>query len=307
MACCDWLRNPRLLRYDSALTLCFSPAAHLSTVMNIYQLYKRGRQLKEISSSPDLNRSLYIRLMILSSIQMIVMVPLGSYWISFAVKLGIRKWVSWADTHRDHNQIEQIPSILWKHNADLLVMLELSRWALVLGAFVSFAFFGLAGEARARYRRVYKRVVRHIGCLTLCATCFGLFHVYVVQRAAFGCKNSCLFSTSSSPHMKSEVSGDMVFAVKSGIESDTTIAPPNQLPIPNEFEDEYEIEQHSTSQPAASASVSTLVDGSHGPPHQPPMATSAPIPAFALPQPPDTANSAIQSTPPHPTDAADVV
>jgi hypothetical protein len=108
--------------------------------------------------------------------------------------------------------------------------------------------------------------------------------------------------------MKSEASGDMVFAIKSGIESDSTIAPPNQSPIPspsisNESRDEYEIEQHTTSQPAASASVSTLVDG----PHRPPMATSAPIPASVLPQLPNTTTSAIQSMSPHPIDAADVV
>jgi hypothetical protein len=115
--------------------------------------------------------------------------------------------------------------------------------------------------------------------------------------------------------MKSEASGDMVFAVKSGIESDTTIAPPNQFPIlspsiPNELKDEYEIEQHTTSQPAASASVSTLVDGPpglHGTPHRPHMATSAPIPASVLPQLPNATISAIQSAPPRPTDAADVV
>jgi pheromone a factor receptor len=171
-----------------ALASHFSPVAHLLTAMNIYQLYKRVHQVKEmISSNSGLNRGLYIRLMVLSSVEIFGTIPLASYYMSLDVKEGIERWVSWAYIHSDYSVVEQIPSIIWKHDSEMVVGVEMFRWSLVLCAFIFFAFFGFAGEARENYRRMFKWVVRRVRYLTSSGTISRSTHAYVVLRAFFEC------------------------------------------------------------------------------------------------------------------------
>jgi pheromone a factor receptor len=165
-----------------ALPSAFSLAAHCLTVMNIYHLYKRKRQFKDmpvISSDSSLNKSLYIRLMALSTVEILGTIPLGSFWIAFDIKEGLTKWGSWADIHSYYSVIQQIPSIVWKHNSTTVVSLELSRWSVVLCAFLFFAFFGLAPEALKHYRLVYASLARLVGASN---TFTSSSNRYVVQR-----------------------------------------------------------------------------------------------------------------------------
>jgi pheromone a factor receptor len=152
-----------------ALPATFSLTAHFSTVMNIYHLYRRKRQFKDmpvISSGSGSNRSVYIRLMLLSSVEILGTIPLGSFWIAFGIKQGLTKWGSWAEIHSYYSEIQQIPSIVWKNNSTSVVGLELTRWSLVLCAFVFFAFFGLAEEAWKHYRLVYTFLANRVGYST---------------------------------------------------------------------------------------------------------------------------------------------
>jgi pheromone a factor receptor len=156
--------------------------------MNIYHLYKLVRQDKEmISFNPGLNQSFYIRLMVLSSVEIFGTIPLASFYMSLDVKVGIQKWVSWDNIHSNYSVVEQIPSIIWKHDSEMVVALEMFRWSLVLCAFLFFAFFGFAGEARENYRCMYSWVSRRVCYLTLSGTITGSTHAYVVLCAAFGC------------------------------------------------------------------------------------------------------------------------
>ena len=169
-----------------ALPATFSLTAHFSTVMNIYHLYRRKRQFKDmpvISSGSGSNRSIYIRLMLLSSVEILGTIPLGSFWIAFVIKQGLTKWGSWAEIHSDYSDIQQVPSSIWKNNYGSVVSLELSRWSLVLCAFIFFAFFGLAEEAWKHYRLVYTSLANCVGYSTSSnTTCSS--NGYAVQRTA---------------------------------------------------------------------------------------------------------------------------
>jgi len=74
-------------------------------------------------------------------------------------KLGVSPWRSWAYQHRDYSHIIQIPGSIWKNNPDVVVQLELWRWMLVVCAFIFFAFFGFAEEARRHYYLIYTLLV----------------------------------------------------------------------------------------------------------------------------------------------------
>jgi len=163
-----------------AVRFQFRTAAHLATVMTIYNFYKRGRQFSQImSSNRGLNQSRYIRLMCLAMIEVLGTIPLSSFVLAYNSKMGIEKWVSWSDTHSNYSRIIQIPGILWKTDHTTHILYEFYRWSLVLCAFIFFAFFGFADEARKHYRLVYTSIASRVGLTTSNGKLTGSSHVYV--------------------------------------------------------------------------------------------------------------------------------
>jgi len=115
----------------------------------VYAFYKRQRRFKEIMScNPGLNRGRYFRLMILSCLDIFGTIPLNLYYIVKNAMLGVRPWISWDNIHRDYSHVILVPSSIWKYHHDMAQAVELHRWALVMWAFLFFAFFGFAEEAR---------------------------------------------------------------------------------------------------------------------------------------------------------------
>ena len=72
-------------------------------------------------------------------------------------------YVSWASAHAGFLTIVSVPSTEWKAIPFFAGSLEMSRYALVFCAFVFFAFFGFADEARRNYRLAYASVVMWVG------------------------------------------------------------------------------------------------------------------------------------------------
>ena len=157
------------LRLPSVLQLII-----LSTVRSIYHFYRHQSHLSEmISSRNGHNRSLYIRLMMFSGVEILLTIPLGSFFMAVDIKQGLSRWVSWADVHSSYSVIDQVPSIVWKHDLYQALGFEMFRWLLVLCAFIFFAFFGFAEEARKNYRRVYRWFASLFGYSTSSGTSIG--------------------------------------------------------------------------------------------------------------------------------------
>ncbi|KAI0250465.1 pheromone A receptor-domain-containing protein [Lactifluus subvellereus] len=264
-------------------------------VRTIYHLYKRQHLRNEIISSKyGVNRSLYIRLMMLAGAEILGTIPLGSFIIVLDVKDGLRPWVSWADVHRNYFKIMQIPSSVWKHGRNSAIGGELYRWLLVLCAFVFFAFFGFADEARQNYRHAYWSLASLFNHSTSSGTAIGSLH-----------------ATSSLPQLKSNTRGAMISVVKTRIRRDSTVSFSDQLSVPStstpsEPKLDVAIDQVPLPEPTA-PSASSSADGSQGQSLQPPKTTSGIVPASVPPQLPDTVNSTIASTSTFFSDAADTV
>jgi pheromone a factor receptor len=153
--------------------------------MNIYNLYKRQCQLSEIlSSNSGMSRRFYIRLMMMSGVEMLATVPLGSWFLASAIEGGYVPW-SWAKAHNDYSPISIFPSTVWQRQ--WLRGPDMFRWLVVLCAFTFFAFFGLADEARQNYRRMYRWLINLFGYSTSSGIFSGRSHAYVDQRADFEC------------------------------------------------------------------------------------------------------------------------
>jgi pheromone a factor receptor len=119
-----------------------------------------------MSSTPGLSRGRYIRLMSISAVEILGTIPLGTFYIVHNSKLGVTQWRGWTYTHANYSAVYQIPASIWKNNPNSVLVLELYRWSLVLCAFLFFAFFGFANEARQNYRRLYTSIAGRIGYST---------------------------------------------------------------------------------------------------------------------------------------------
>ena len=139
----------------------------LSPVHTIRELAVQRAQLKE---HPFANRNMssgsYLRLMCLAGIEVVYTVPLGSFIIYLNTSNGIQPWVSWSNIHYDFSYVDQIPSVVWHQDQPMVTGIELTRYLTVFCAFVFFAFFGFADEARRNYRIVYISFAKKIGLLT---------------------------------------------------------------------------------------------------------------------------------------------
>ena len=132
-----------------------------------------------MSATPGLTRNRYIRLMCVSAMEIMGTIPLGTLYIVKNARLGVVPWPGWAKTHENYSVVYQVPASIWKNDHDSLFALEMYRWSLVLCAFLFFALFGFADEARRHYRLVYESIASHIGYSA--SGLHGSSHGYVIQ------------------------------------------------------------------------------------------------------------------------------
>jgi pheromone a factor receptor len=87
-------------------------------------------------------------LIAISSVEVFATVPLAAVFIVIDIKAGFKPWKSWADTHSHYSVVQQIPGIVWKNIPGVALGFMIYRWSLVACAFIFFALFGFAVEAR---------------------------------------------------------------------------------------------------------------------------------------------------------------
>jgi pheromone a factor receptor len=144
--------------------------------MAIYAFYKRRRNHMQLISGH--NGGQYLRLMAISATEMLCTVPLGTFYIVMNAKSSITPWKGWASMHRHYSEVEQIAGFTWKNVPEAATGLEMFRWSLVACAFLFFALFGLAVEAREQYYCVYKLLAGRISRSS--SAPHGAPHAYVV-------------------------------------------------------------------------------------------------------------------------------
>ena len=133
--------------------------------LTIRAFLTRRKEFKElIAANVNLTYSNYWRLIALASLDFCFTIPLAiwtivdnTYWSE------VSPWVSWDNTHWGYSRVFQLPRVVIDLNPIIACSLETTRWAAVLCAFVFFAFFGFAGEARKNYRLVASAVAKRFG------------------------------------------------------------------------------------------------------------------------------------------------
>ncbi|KAI0053512.1 STE3-domain-containing protein [Auriscalpium vulgare] len=131
--------------------------------------WKRASQFKDIvSSNRNLNQNRYLRLIALSTTEMVCTIPLSVYSLYLNSHVfSISPWLGWADTHFDFGRVGQFSDVQWRMDPVEQAAIELSRWLIVFCAFAFFAFFGFADEARKHYLLAYASVCNKVGHSTV--------------------------------------------------------------------------------------------------------------------------------------------
>jgi pheromone a factor receptor len=117
-----------------------------------------------LAANKNLSSSRYFRLMGLAGIEVLCTIPMSAFVIYLnATYEPVYPWISWANTHYDFSRIDQFASVQWRMTDLSTISIELSRWFLIICAFIFFAFFGFADEARKNYRLAYFSVAKRVG------------------------------------------------------------------------------------------------------------------------------------------------
>ncbi|KAH9943675.1 pheromone A receptor-domain-containing protein, partial [Amylocystis lapponica] len=135
-------------------------------ILSLRAFALRRAQFKEFLSSNNssLSFSRYFRLMALATTELMLTIPISSYAIYLnATAQPLDPWVSWWNTHWDFSRVEQIPSIIWRMDHELVIAMELGQWLNPLCALIFFAYFGVASEARKHYKMAFWAVARRLG------------------------------------------------------------------------------------------------------------------------------------------------
>jgi pheromone a factor receptor len=91
-------------------------------------------------------------------------VPIGVISVYFSTKgVPLAPWISWAETHYDFGRVAYIPAFFWRGNKAFEVAVELTRWLFPASAFLFFALFGFASEARKHYSKAFWRAMSLFG------------------------------------------------------------------------------------------------------------------------------------------------
>lgn len=105
----------------------------------------------------------YFRLMALATTEILFTTPLSIFSMTVNALGPMYPWVSWADTHFNYSRVEQIPAFFWHQSRLVVLGLEFTRWVPILCAFIFFAFFGFADEAKKNYRKAFWWVAGRFG------------------------------------------------------------------------------------------------------------------------------------------------
>lgn len=101
--------------------------------------------------------------MAMSATEMLFTVPLAVFLLVNNLRGTMDPWVSWAATHADFGNVNYIPYSFLQAFPNSGVVINITRWALPGSGFLFFAYFGLANEAYAEYKRMFWAVAGLIG------------------------------------------------------------------------------------------------------------------------------------------------
>nr|ALS87617.1 pheromone receptor 1 [Ustilago esculenta]QBH70111.1 pheromone receptor a1 [Ustilago esculenta] len=122
----------------------------------------RRRQFQAVlaSSASTINKSRYVRLLMLTAIDMLLFFPVYVGAIATEIKHAITTpYGSWSSVHSGFSQVLSFPAAAIEMQSSFRRNLILSRLVCPLSAYIFFAMFGLGLEARQGYKNAFGRLL----------------------------------------------------------------------------------------------------------------------------------------------------
>ena len=143
------------------LPFAIRPPLIPTTGLTLWSFLQRQAQFSQfMSSNSTLTMSRYFRLMALAGVELLCTTPLSVFLMVLdATSEPVVPWISWDDTHYDFSNPRLIPAAVWNMDHWAVVGIQFNRWSGPLCAFVFFAFFGFASEARKNYYKAISKVL----------------------------------------------------------------------------------------------------------------------------------------------------
>jgi len=128
--------------------------------LSIWNFTSRRLQFKSVlqQSGGGLNTSRFVRLISLSTIEMAVSIPLGSWAISYIVDNSLQPVLNWDETHADFHKVYIFDEAVLLATPKSASGTSVQRWLPIFAAFLYFCFFGMQEEALTTYWSVLRRV-----------------------------------------------------------------------------------------------------------------------------------------------------
>lgn len=135
---------------------------NFTTGLTLWSFLQRQAQFSQfMTSNSSLTMSRYFRLMALAGVELLCTTPLSIFLMVLNLSAQpLDPWISWQDTHSNFSRVRLFPAEVWTLNRWLAVGIQVNRWSGPFCAFIFFAFFGFAAEARKNYRNaIFKLLV----------------------------------------------------------------------------------------------------------------------------------------------------
>lgn len=128
--------------------------------LSIWNFTSRRLQFKSVlqQSGGGLNTSRFVRLISLSTIEMAVSIPLGSWAISYIVDNSLQPVLNWDDTHADFSKVYIFDAATLLATPKASSGTSVQRWLPIFAAFLYFCFFGMQEEALTTYWLLMRKV-----------------------------------------------------------------------------------------------------------------------------------------------------
>ncbi|KAF8223919.1 STE3-domain-containing protein [Tricholoma matsutake] len=141
--------------------LVVSLACVVYSGLTLRHLYKKYSELNEhLSSGNTINKSQYLRVLIIATLGSICVFPFSFYW--FVTNwTTVYSWQGWKQVHSNFSDVYIIPNSFWRANPSSQYGTEVSRWAFVFNAFAIFVCFGIHEEARKNYLSAVQYILRY--------------------------------------------------------------------------------------------------------------------------------------------------
>nr|AEY62480.1 pheromone receptor a1 [Anthracocystis walkeri] len=147
----------------AAPVVIVSLCSAIYSVLAFRWFWIRRRQFQAVlaSSASTINRSRYVRLLLLTAVDMLIFFPIYVGTVGKEIREAIViPYGSWSSVHSGFSHIHQYPASLVMMDPSFKRYLILSRLVCPISGIIFFAMFGLGQEVRQGYRQAFDKASR---------------------------------------------------------------------------------------------------------------------------------------------------